>query len=135
MLIGLKADQIYTCTLVLLAYTKNTNHNEATSVKGNSKHRLILGGGEQRSRQHSRKTLIKDTSSCLSFKLASHGKYIRAARPQLRAPQVILSLSQCSLFLIFLIRHCHASTSQGCMIFPSPFQFCGGDCMASSTHS
>lgn len=74
---------------------------------------------EGRSRQHSRKTLFKALHSCLSFKLASRGKYIHGPD---RTDILRLPNAPHSLFLIFLNWHCHALTSQSCMISPSPFQ-------------
>lgn len=141
MLIGLKVDLIYACTLALLTYTENSNNNEATSVEGNSKHGLMLGG----KRAKVMSTLTQDAdqrhNQLFIFQTCKPWKIFPLARRQLRAPQVILRLSQCLTLPISHLPNSALSCLDESGLRDLPFavpvtiSICGGDCVASSTHS
>lgn len=117
----LKVDQTYACTFVLLTYTKRTNNNGSNVTKKEAQSSVrwqALGGRKVTS------TLTQDAVQSLAqlfiFQTCKPWKIYPWARPHrdiLRLPN-----APCSLFLLFLNWHCHALTSQGCMISPSPFQ-------------
>ncbi len=90
--------------------------------KGSPKLSLMVHLGRKEAKVMS--TLTQDADQSLKqlfiFQTCKPWKIYPWARPHrdiLRLPN-----APRSPFLIFLIRHCHALTSQGCMIFPSPFQ-------------